>query len=272
MKDEKRNGVPGVAWIVGGGSGIGLACAIALASRGWQVAISGRRSGELQKASSSSSTAHARVLPMPCDVTCEGEVVEALGTITAILGMPSLVVHAAGINIKNRHWDTLNAKSAREVFDVNVAGAMNVLCAVVPHMREYGRGTIVVVSSWAGWRPTTFTGPAYNASKLALGPLVESINEQEGGHGIRATLICPGEVNTPILSNRSIPPKAVDLQRMLQPQDVAEAILFAAEAPPNACINELVISPSWNRIYREPQALAPVVHSLSQSETVGTVP
>lgn len=272
MKNELQTRAPRVAWVVGGGSGIGLACVAALAARGWQVAVSGRRSEELQKASRAYPTPGAGVLPVPCDVTREDDVAEAIESVTAILGAPSLVVHAAGVNVRNRHWDTLDARSARTVFDVNVAGAMNVLCAAVPRMRERGQGTIVVVSSWAGWRPTAFTGPAYSASKLALAPLVESINEQEGGNGLRATLVCPGEVNTPILSNRSNPPAAADLARMLQPQDVADAILFAAEAPPNACINELVISPSWNRIYREPNALMPADRSRMQPETERIIP
>jgi NADP-dependent 3-hydroxy acid dehydrogenase YdfG len=108
-------------------------------------------------------------------------------------------------------------------------------------MRKRQRGSIVVVSSWAGWRYTGFTGPSYSASKAALGPLVESINQQAGGDGVRATLVCPAEVATPILAQRPNPPSALDVARMLKPADVAEAIAYAARQPLGVCINELVI-------------------------------
>jgi NADP-dependent 3-hydroxy acid dehydrogenase YdfG len=123
------------------------------------------------------------------------------------------------------------------------------VAAALPAMRKAGTGTIVVVSSWAGWRFLPFTGAAYGATKMGLGPLVESINYEEGHHGVRATLVCPGEVATPILKSRPMPPPDADIARMLQPEDVASAIAYAVTAPARVCINELVIGPSWNRIY-----------------------
>jgi NAD(P)-dependent dehydrogenase (short-subunit alcohol dehydrogenase family) len=62
---------------------------------------------------------------------------------------------------------------------------------------------VIVISSWAGWRFTSFTGAAYGASKMGLAPWRESLDDQEGRHGIRATLVCPGEVATPILRSRA---------------------------------------------------------------------
>jgi NADP-dependent 3-hydroxy acid dehydrogenase YdfG len=125
-------------------------------------------------------------------------------------------------------------------------------------LRKCGRGTFVVVSSWAGWQYSGFAGAAYSASKAALAPFVESINDQEGQNGLRATLICPAEVATPLMAVRPNPPNAVDLARMLDPEDVASAVLFAIQAPPKICINQLVISPVWNRIYCEPEKLRPI--------------
>jgi len=94
-----------------------------------------------------------------------------------------------------------------------------------------------------------FTGAAYGATKTGLAPLVESINDQEGRHGIRATLVCPGEVATPILRTRPVPPSEEEMARMLRPDDVADAIAYVVQAPAHVCLNEVVISPTWNRIY-----------------------
>jgi NADP-dependent 3-hydroxy acid dehydrogenase YdfG len=124
-------------------------------------------------------------------------------------------------------------------------------------MRQQGGGSIAVVSSWAGWRYASFTGAAYSASKMALAPVIESLNEAEARNGIRATLICPAEVATPILKLRPNPPSQQDIDRMLRPEDVADAISYAVTAPPHVCLNELVISPMWNRIYLEPERLRP---------------
>lgn len=246
-----------LAWVIGGGSGIGRAAAAALAKRGWTVVISGRRLGPLQATARTLSPEDAEVLAEHCDVSDAQQVASALERIGTQVGLPDTIVCCAGINIPNRHWNELDAASARQVMDVNVGGVLNLMCAAVPLFRQRRRGSFVVVSSWAGWRPTRFTGPAYSASKTALAPLVESINEEEGGAGLRATLVCPGEVNTPILSQRARPPSDGALARMLQPEDVSQAIVFAAEAPPHVCVNEIVISPGWNRIYREPEQLLP---------------
>jgi NADP-dependent 3-hydroxy acid dehydrogenase YdfG len=82
---------------------------------------------------------------------------------------------------------------------------------------------------------------------LALG---ETINTAEGGAGIRSTVIMPGEVSTDILKNRPTPPSTKDMGRMLQGQDLADTVRFVAEMPAHVCINEILISPTWNRFYQ----------------------
>ena len=68
-------------------------------------------------------------------------------------------------------------------------------------------------------------------------------------NGIRACALCPAEVATPILDRRPVPPSAQDRARMLQPQDLGGTIRFIAELPAHVCINQLIISPTWNRMY-----------------------
>ena len=116
-------------------------------------------------------------------------------------------------------------------------------------MRAQKDGLIVNVSSWAGLYATKLTGPAYNTTKRAVLALTESINMEECQHGIRATALLPGEVATPILDKRPTPPSAELREQMVQAQDMGQTLLFLAQLPARACINELIISPTHNRFY-----------------------
>jgi NADP-dependent 3-hydroxy acid dehydrogenase YdfG len=116
-------------------------------------------------------------------------------------------------------------------------------------MRAQKGGLIVNVSSWAGLYASKLTGPAYNATKRAVLALTESINMEECQHGIRATALLPGEVATPILDKRPTPPSAELREQMVQAQDMGQTLLFLAQLPARACINELIISPTHNRFY-----------------------
>jgi NADP-dependent 3-hydroxy acid dehydrogenase YdfG len=93
------------------------------------------------------------------------------------------------------------------------------------------------------------TGPAYNATKRAVIALTESINAEECANGIRATSVLPGEVATPIMEKRPVPPSREERERMLQAEDLGQTILYLASLPPRACVNELIISPTRNRFY-----------------------
>jgi NADP-dependent 3-hydroxy acid dehydrogenase YdfG len=116
-------------------------------------------------------------------------------------------------------------------------------------MRSRKDGLIINVSSWAGRYPSTLTGPAYNATKHAVVALTESINMEEGEKGIRATSILPGEVATPILEKRPVPPTPEVRAKMLQAEDLGKTVAFIASLPARACINEIIVSPTHNRFY-----------------------
>jgi NADP-dependent 3-hydroxy acid dehydrogenase YdfG len=79
--------------------------------------------------------------------------------------------------------------------------------------------------------------------------MTESINQENCQHGIRATALCPGEVATEILDRRPVPVSAEDRARMVQSEDVAELIAFIVRTPAHVCLNEITISPTWNRGY-----------------------
>jgi NAD(P)-dependent dehydrogenase (short-subunit alcohol dehydrogenase family) len=97
-------------------------------------------------------------------------------------------------------------------------------------------------------------GPAYAAAKHGLVALSESLNAEEGVHGIRSCCICPADVATPILDARPVPVPEEERARMLQPRDLAAAVMFVARMPASACVNEILISPTWNRFYTDRQA------------------
>ena len=238
-----------LAWITGGATGIGFASAKALGAAGFKVVISGRRAEELDKAVATLAASGVTAQSQPLDVSDAAAVQALADAILAEHGRIDALVLSAGTNIPNRAWKNLTPEAFARVSAINLNGVAYCVSAVMPAMRKAASGTIVVVSSWGGWRFLPFTGAAYGATKMGLAPIVESINYEECHHGIRASLVCPGEVATPILRSRPLPPPEEDIARMLQPEDVASGIAYAVTAPPRVCINELVIAPSWNRIY-----------------------
>jgi NADP-dependent 3-hydroxy acid dehydrogenase YdfG len=79
--------------------------------------------------------------------------------------------------------------------------------------------------------------------------LNESINQEECGNGIRATAICPADVDTPILDRRPVKVSQATRDVILKPQDLADAVLYVARLPARVCINEILISPTKNKTY-----------------------
>jgi len=160
-------------------------------------------------------------------------------------------VNAAGLNVRERSWREISPAAIDAVIGVDLNGPFYTSRAVLPTMRAQHGGLIIQVSSWAGRYVSKLTGPAYSAAKHGLMALSESLNQEECGHGIRSCCICPGEVATPILDKRPVPVTAEDKGRMLQSEDLAETILFVARLPSTVCVNEILISPTWNRGYLE---------------------
>ena len=240
-----------VAWVTGGGSGIGLAGAIAMAKAGARVVISGRSANTLDAGAAVAAAAGVRIETVRLDVA-EGAAVERVAKdILARHKRIDILVNSAGTNIAGgkRNFATTSLEGWDEVVAINLSGLFYCCFAVIPAMRAQRAGLIINVSSWAGRYGTPLTGPAYNATKRAVVALSESINMEECTHGIRATSVLPGEVATPILERRPVPPSKEERERMLQAEDLGATILYLATLPPRACVNELIISPTWNRFY-----------------------
>jgi NAD(P)-dependent dehydrogenase (short-subunit alcohol dehydrogenase family) len=237
-----------VAWITGGGSGIGLAGALELARAGAHVIISGRtdatNASALKKVQAEGS---AEVVKL--EVSDKKAVVRAAADILARHRRIDILVNSAGTNLGKRNWKNVEPEGWDEVVGINLNGLFYCCHAVLPAMRAQKDGLIINVSSWAGRYASTLTGPAYNATKRAVIALSESINMEECMHGIRATSLLPGEVATPILEKRPVPVPPEERARMAQAEDLGQVILFLASMHPRACVNELIISPTLNRFY-----------------------
>jgi NADP-dependent 3-hydroxy acid dehydrogenase YdfG len=237
-----------VVWITGGGSGIGLAGGIELARAGAHVVISGRSAETLKKAEKEVKAAGSGEA-IALDVSEQKEVSRAAQEILKRRGRIDILVNSAGINHPKRNFRNVSIDGWDQIVAINMSGLFYCCQAVLPSMRERKDGLVINISSWAGRYASTLTGPGYNATKRAVVAITESINMEECANGIRATSILPGEVATPILEKRPVPPPPEERARMLQAEDLAKTILFVASLPPRACVNEVIVSPTWNRFY-----------------------
>jgi NADP-dependent 3-hydroxy acid dehydrogenase YdfG len=245
MSKEKR-----VAWLTGGGSGIGLAGAQALAAHGWTVVISGRRHDVLADAAKRiADKTSGKVDVLPVDVARPDDVKAAAASIMGKYGQIDLLVNNAGLNVPKRSWKELEIDGWNRIVDVNLNGVLYATHAVLPAMRERRSGSVINVASWAGRIVSQITGPAYTATKHALLALTHSFNMDECRNGLRACCLSPGEVATPIMKQRPVPPSEEVMSKMLQPEDVGRTIAFVADMPPHVCVNEILISPVTNRAF-----------------------
>ncbi|WP_372072817.1 SDR family oxidoreductase [Tistrella mobilis] len=246
MTDQPLSGQ--VVWVTGAGSGIGEAGAVALAEAGAVVYLSGRRAEPLEAVAGRIRDAGGQALIALLDVADKAEVKRVADEILAAQGRIDILINSAGLNVPERAWNVVSPDGWDQVIRVDLDGAFYCTHAVLPAMRKAGGGLIINVSSWAGRYDTRLTGPAYNSAKHAMLAMNASLNIEEGQNGIRACAICPGEVNTPILDRRPVPVSAEDKARMLQSEDLGATIRFVATMPPHVCLNEILISPTWNRL------------------------
>ncbi len=238
-----------IAWVTGAGSGIGEAAALALAGEGAVLVLTGRRKEPLEEVAAKIKAAGGKAHVHPCDLTVAAEVDAAAEQIAQRLGRIDILVSNAGANIVDRHWNRITAEGIDTLIHFNLSSAMYVARAVMGIMRAQGGGLMIHTASMAGRNTGGFSGPGYQAAKHGVVAMSHSINQEECVNGIRSTALLPGEVNTPILKQRPNPLSAEELARMLQPEDTGEVIRWIACQPKHVCINEMWVTPAWNRSY-----------------------
>lgn len=184
-----------VAWITGGGSGIGRALVHELARQGADVAVSGRRADRLAAVASEVEALGRRGLAVPCDVRDEDAVQAAAQTVVETLGGLDVAVANAGFAVGGR-FEELTVEDWRRQFDVNVFGLVATLRAALPHVRER-RGRLVLIGSVAAFLPLP-GNIAYSASKAAVHSIGQTLAAELRGSGTSVTTIHPGFVESEI--------------------------------------------------------------------------
>ena len=225
-----------VALISGASRGIGRAIAVALAREGCDLALLARTAAALEETATTCRAAGARALALPVDVTDSGALAAAVERCARELGRLDVLVNSAGIYARApAHEADLAAFQA--VLDVNVGATMALTRLALPHILQRPRGAVITIGSVAG-RMTFPEGGAYCASKWAVlgyqGAVFQDVRER----GVKVCTICPGYTSTDMVAGRGL-----DMDRMIQPDDVARAVIFVATFPDTACPTEIVIEP-----------------------------
>jgi NADP-dependent 3-hydroxy acid dehydrogenase YdfG len=239
-----------VCWVTGASSGIGAAVALALVRQGHTVVISARGLDGLNQAAETLRREGAGVVDVVAvDVADAAQVRVAVDEIERRHGRIDVLVANAGLNVGARAWGEVKRDDFDRLVQVNLNGVYYCIDAVLPGMRLRRSGQVVNLASWAGKFFSAKPGPAYTSAKAAVVALTASLNMSEYVHNIRACAISPAEVATPAMARRKPPVPQEVLARMLKPEDVAAAVSFVIAMPEHACVNEIVLSPTWNAAF-----------------------
>jgi NADP-dependent 3-hydroxy acid dehydrogenase YdfG len=237
-----------VVWITGAGSGIGRAVARMFAAEGASLILIGRRTDKLESVRGEVCASGGRGEVLMLDVCRRGEVEAAAGALIERHRRVDVLINNAGLNVRGRKLNVLTGEDWDQVMQTNLTGAFNMIHAVLPAMRRQQDGLIVNVSSMAAKRVSGIAGTAYTASKHGMNGLSLSVSAEEGGNGIRCTALMPGVVNTEILEKRAVTYSAEERARMVQPEDVAQAVRFLALLPGRSTVPEMQIVPTLPRV------------------------
>jgi len=237
-----------IAWVTGAGTGIGEAAALALAEEGATVILTGRRPAPLENvARRINQTGRAHV--QPADLTDSTQVENVGNYIRDSFKRLDILVNNAGINIVERHWDKLTPQSIDTMLKGNLSGALYCVTVALPFMRAQQDGLLIHTASMAGRFIGGVSGPIYTVAKHGIVAMSHGLNMAECVNGIRSTVFLPGEVATPILDARPNPVGPEVRARMVQPADCGDLIRFIACLPKHVVMNEVHLSPTWNRGY-----------------------
>jgi len=228
-----------IAIVTGASRGIGLAVAQALAGAGARVAMIARGVEALRAAAEPLGA-----LAIPCDVADDEAVTAAVERVRSEIGVPDVLVSNAGL-FALAPVESQSTAGLRSTLDVNLVAPFVLARAVIPAMRTAGRGHIVTIGSIAD-RVTFPENGAYAASKFGARALHQVMREELRGSGVRATLVSPGPVDTPLWDPIGPDDRAGFTPRaqMLPARAVADAVLFALTRDPAVNVDELRLSRS----------------------------
>jgi len=238
--------------VTGASSGIGEATAKALAGEGYAVALAARRKERINEIAEQISADGGKALAIPTDVTDESSARALIQAAQDELGSLDVLVNNAGVMLLGpilgadvEHW--------QRMVEVNLLGLMYCTHASLPIMQEQGRGHIVNVSSVAG-RTARFGSGVYNATKWGVGAFSESLRQEGANYNVRVTIIEPGFVDTELQAHNENPMVVETIEKnrqqigkVLQADDIANAIVYAVQQPEHVGINEVLVRPTRQR-------------------------
>jgi len=225
-----------VAIVTGASRGIGKAIAHTLGQRGAHVVLASRNVQTLADVTAEFGGAGLSVLQVPTDITDESHVRGLVEQCLASFGRIDILVNNAGVGFFKKVHE-LSVREFDQMWNVNMRGVFLATKAVLPIMMAAKKGDIVNIASLAG--KNSFVGGAgYAATKWALRGFAGSLMLEARESNIRVTTICPGSVDTTFSS--------VNLRgnKITQPEDVADAVLFAVTAPERSMFSEIDIRPT----------------------------
>jgi NAD(P)-dependent dehydrogenase (short-subunit alcohol dehydrogenase family) len=227
-----------LAVVSGGGSGLGREIALELSRRNYDLALIGRRRQPLEETLALAGASESGAV-FPCDVRDAEAIERCAAEVDARWGAADVVVPAAGTS-SLAPVEQIAPEDFNDILTTNLTGVFLLLRALLPAMKERGRGWIFPLLSVAARRAFPGWG-AYCASKWGLRGLVEVLREELKGTGVRITTLYPGATDTPIWDRL---PGTWDRAAMVRPQEVARALAYALEAGPSTLVEEIHLGPA----------------------------
>lgn len=238
-----------VAVVTGASRGIGRAIAEAYAREGAAVVCAARSTEQLSDVVAGIEDAAGRAVAVACDISDDEQVAELTRRSTEAFGSVDTLVNNAGTYKPGRFLD-YDLEDFQHIMDVNWLGTVRVTRAFLPGMIEREHGRIINVASTAGKYGSLFQSP-YNSSKHAVVGLTRCLALETAKQGIRVNAICPGFVDTDMISGNAVAGFAeimgieeeqvvpavlqrVPIGRMLEPEEVAELAVYVASPPADA--------------------------------------
>jgi NADP-dependent 3-hydroxy acid dehydrogenase YdfG len=241
-----------VAVVTGASSGIGEATAKALARAGYAVALAARREERINELAEQIAGEGGKALAVPADVADESSARALIQTAKDELGALDVLVNNAGVMLLGPILGA-DTEEWKRMVNVNLLGLMYCTHAALPIMQEQGRGHIVNVSSVAG-RTARFGSGVYNATKWGVGAFSESLRQEGANYNVRVTIVEPGFVDTELQGHNENPmvrdtieKNREQIGKVLEADDIADAILYAVQRPEHVGINEVLVRPTRQR-------------------------
>lgn len=227
-----------VAVITGAGRGIGSAIARKLAALGATAVLLGRTKSTLDETARAIVDAGGKTEVIPCDVTVLHQLEYAAARVDSTFGRLDILVNNAGIGGFNEPLHNLPPEEWDRILNTNLRGVYFAIRTFAPVMIRAYSGHIVNISSLAG-KNALPNGAAYAASKWGLNGLTYSVAEELRKHNVRASVVCPGSVDTELS-----PHAGKDPDKMLQPDDVAHAVAAIVTQAPQSFMSEILLRPT----------------------------